>query len=111
MMVSGVKVTEAQDSEETGGKDERLMGEREIDNSLPGDKTAGQNVTEGIQWKSYSEVVIGGEDVCRGLDKLLNKGDDVVVCLPGAKIEAATQRVENIMGSGKGGSVLVHRDK
>ena len=27
-----------------GGKGHRLMGEREIDNSLPGDKAAGQNV-------------------------------------------------------------------
>ena len=32
----------------------------------------------------------------------------MVVCLPGAKIEAITGRVENIMGLGKGGSVLVH---
>ena len=29
------------------------MGERENDNSLPGDKAAGQNMMEGIQWKSY----------------------------------------------------------
>ena len=34
-----------------------LMGEREMDNLLPGDTTAGQNATEGIQRKSYSEVV------------------------------------------------------
>ena len=39
---------------------------------------------------------------------VLNKGDDVVVCLPGAKIEAITERLENIVGSDKGGSVLVH---
>ena len=31
-----------------------------------------------------------------------------MVCLPGAKIEALTERVENIVGPGKGGSVLVH---
>ena len=31
-----------------------------------------------------------------------------MVCLPGAKIEAITERVKNIVGSGKGGSVLVH---
>ena len=31
----------------------------------------------------------------------------MVVCLPGAKIEAITERVKNIVGSGKGGSVLV----
>ena len=32
----------------------------------------------------------------------------MVVCLPGAKIEAIPEKVEHIMGSGKGGSVLVH---
>ena len=85
--------------------------------SLPGDKTAGQNVTEGIQQKSYSEVVIEGvrrrarvfvgDSIVRKTDRVLNKGDDVV-CLSGTKIEAITERVENIMGSGKGGLVLVH---
>ena len=38
------------------------------------------------------------------LKTVLNKGDDVLVCLPGAKIEAITERVENIMV----GTVLVH---
>ena len=32
----------------------------------------------------------------------------MVVCLPGAKIEMITERVENIVGSGKSGPVLVH---
>ena len=47
----------------------------------------------------------GGE---KESDIVSNKGDDVVVCLPGAKIEVITERVENIVGSGKGGSILVH---
>ena len=95
------------------------MSEREPDNNLPpSDKAAGQNVMEGIHRKSYSEVVIDGvrkrarvfvgDSIVRKTDRVLNKGDDVVVCLPGAKIEAITERVENIVGSGKGGSVLVH---
>ena len=47
--VSGGKATGAQVSQETGGKGDRLMSEREPDNSLPpSDKTAGQNVMEGI---------------------------------------------------------------
>ena len=58
--VSGVKATGAQESQETGGKADRLMCERKIDNSLPGDKAAGQNVMEGIKRKSYAEVVIEG---------------------------------------------------
>ena len=52
--------------------------------------------------------VFVGDSVVRKTDRVLNKGDDVVVCLPGAKIEAITERVQNIVGSGKGGSVLVH---
>ena len=39
----------------------------------------------------------------RQTDKVLNKGDDVVVCFPGAKIKAITERLEKIMGPGKGG--------
>ena len=48
-----------------------------------------------------------GDSIVRKTDRVLNKGEDVVVCLPGAKIEAITEKVENIVGSGKGGSVLV----
>ena len=95
------------------------MSEREPDNSLPpSDKTAGQNMMEGIHRKSYSEVVVEGmrkrarvfvgDSIVRKTNRVLNKGDDVVVCLPGAKIEAITERVDNVVGSGKGGSVLVH---
>ena len=90
-----------------------LMRERDPDNSLPpSDKAAGQTVMEGIHRKSYSEAVIEGvrkrarvfvgDSIVRKTDRVLNKGEDVVVCLPGA------ERVENIVGLGKGGSVLVH---
>ena len=40
--------------------------------------------------------------------KTLNKGEYVVVCLPGARIEHVTERVENTLGHGQGGSILVH---
>ena len=38
----------------------------------------------------------------------LSKGEDVVVCLPGARIQHVIERVEKIMGRGNGGSILVH---
>ena len=43
-------------------------------------------------------------------DARLNKGGDVLLCLPGARIEhvTLTERVEKIMGRGKGGTILVH---
>ena len=111
--------------EETGGKTtgvkEREVGEtraKEWEVGETGGKGSGQNVMEGIERKSYSAAVIEGmrkrarvfvgDSIVRKTDRVLNKGDDVVVCLPGAKIEAITERVKNIVGSGKGGSVLVH---
>ena len=47
----------------------------------------------------------GGE---RNGSEGVRRGDDVVICFPGAKIEAITERVEKIMGPGKGGSILVY---
>ena len=115
---------------ETGGKTtgvkEREVGETrakewevgETGTKETGGKGSGQNVMEGIERKSYSAAVIEGvrkrarvfvgDSIVRKTDRVLNKGDDVVVCLPGAKIEAITERVKNIVGSGMGGSVLVH---
>ena len=107
---------------ETGGKTtgvkEREVGEtraKEWEVGETGGKGSGQNVMEGIERKSYSAAVIEGvrkrarvfvgDSIVRKTDRVLNKGDDVLVCLPGAKIEAITERVKNIVGSGKGGSV------
>ena len=129
---TGGKTTGEKEREvgETGGKTtgvkEREVGETrakewevgETGAKETGAKGSGQNVMEGIERKSYSAAVIEGvrkrarvfvgDSIVRKTDRVLNKGDDVVVCLPGAKIEAITQRVKNIVGSGKGGSVLVH---
>ena len=49
-----------------------------------------------------------GDPIVRKTDTRLSKEDDVVVCLPGARIEHVTERVEKIMGRGKGGTILVH---
>ena len=129
---TGGKTTGVKEREvgETGGKatgvKEREVGETrakewevgETGAKETGGKGSGQNVMEGIERKSYSAAVIEGvrkrarvfvgDSIVRKTDRVLNKGDDVVVCLPGAKIEAITQRVKNIVASGKGGSVLVH---
>ena len=83
------------------------MDERDIYNCLSGDKTAGQNVMEGIQRQGYCEVVTEGvnkratvfvrDSTVRKTDIVLNKGDDVVACLPRAKIVAIIERVDNNM--------------
>ena len=56
----GAKVSRAQDNQETEGKGDKLMSKKEMDNVVPSDMTAGQNMTEGNQQKSYSEVVTEG---------------------------------------------------
>ena len=61
-------------------------------------------VIDGIKRNSTTYV---GDSIVRKTDTKLNKGEDVVVCLPGARLEHVTQRVENIMGRGKGGTILV----
>ena len=73
---------------------------------------------EGERRKSYSAAVIDGikrnsriyvgDSMVRKTDTRLSKEEDVVVCLPGARIEHVTERVEKIMGRGKGGTILVH---
>ena len=45
-----------------------------------------------------------GDSMVRKTDTRLSKGKDVVVCLPGARIEHVTERVEQIMGRRNGWS-------
>ena len=84
-----------------------------------GTKIGGETRQDGERRKTYSAAVIEGfkrnsvviyvgDSIVRKTDSRLNKGEDVVVCLPGARIEHVTERVEKIMGRGKGGTILVH---
>ena len=73
---------------------------------------------EGERRKSYSAAVIDGmkinttiyvgDSIIRKTDSRLSNGEDVVVCLPGARIEHVTERVGKIMGRGNGGTIEVH---
>ena len=83
-----------------------------------GTKIGGEMGLGGERRKSYSAAVIDGcertstiyvgDSIVWKTDKRLGKGKDVVVCLPGARIEHVTEIVEKIMGRGKGGTILVH---
>ena len=48
-----------------------------------------------------------GDSIVRKTDSRLNKEEDVVVCLPGARIEHVTERIEQFMGAGERGSILL----
>ena len=83
-----------------------------------GTKIGGEMGQDGERRKSYSAAVIDGcertstiyvgDSIVRKTDRSLSKGKDVVVCLPGARIEHVTERVKKIMGRGNGGSIVVH---
>ena len=62
-------------------------------------------VIDGIKRKSRIFV---GESIVRQKDSRLSNVGDVVVCLPEARIEHVPEGVEQIMGRGNGGSILVH---
>ena len=42
------------------------------------------------------------------MDKIVNRGDDITACLPGAKVEDVAEKAGQVMGGGTGGAVLVH---
>ena len=83
-----------------------------------GTNIGGEMGQDGERRKTYSAAVIDGckrtstiyvgDSIVRKTDTRLCKGKDVVVCLPGARIEHVTERVEKSMGRGKGGTILVH---
>ena len=88
------------------------------ENSTEDNQIVGRIGQEGERRKSYSAAVIDGikrnatiyvgDSIIRKTDSRLSKGEDVVVCLPGARIEHVTERVEKIVGRGNGGTILVH---
>ena len=87
-------------------------------NSTEENRIGGRIGQEGERWKSYSAAVIDGkkrkdriyvgDSIMRNTESRLSMGEDVVVCLPGARIEHVTERVEKIKGRGNGGTILVH---
>ena len=88
------------------------------ENSTEDNQIGGRIEQEGERRNSYSAAVIDGikrnaticvgDSIIRKTDSRLSKGEDVVVCLPGARIEHVKERVENIVGRGNGGTILVH---
>ena len=102
----------------TAEEEENGATKKGQENSTEENEIGGWIGQEGERRKSYSAAVIDGikrnsriyvgDSIVRKTDTRLSKGEDVVVCLPGARIEDVTERVEEIMGRGNGGSILVH---
>ena len=48
------------------------------------------------------------DSIIRKVDTIVNRGDDITVCLPGAKIEDIAENEGKVIGGGTGDAVLVH---
>ena len=95
-----------------------MAGRKEAGKKGTTEIVAGGKVHGDAKRRSYSEVVIEGalrtervfmgDFILQKTDWTLRKGEDVVICLPGARIKHVTERVGNALGHGQGGSILVH---
>ena len=87
------------------------------ENSTEETRIGGWIGQEGERMKSYSAAMIDGimrncriyvgACIVRKTDSRLSKGEDVVVCLQGARMEHVTEIVEPFMGRGNGGSIIL----
>ena len=88
---TGGKKTGVKESKGVGSGGDRREGVRtECDG---GDRTEELFCSSDRGVRKRARVFVG-DSIVRKTDRVLNKGDDVVVCLPGAKIEAITERVK-----------------
>ena len=104
---------------------QQKRGKRVSGEGLPGGKTVKvddmreRGHTSSVQQKmSFADVVsqgkarkarvFMGDSIIRKVDKIVNRGDDITVCLPGAKVEDIAEKAGQVMGGGTGGVVLVH---
>ena len=87
-----------------GGKTVKVDGRRERGPSVRQERSFADVVSQGKAWKAR---VFMGESIIRKVDKIVNRGDDITVCLPGAKIEDIAEKAGTVMGGGMGGAVLV----
>ena len=95
----------------TTGKRHYQEGKREQYRGKPdwtGGRTKEELFSGSDRWHQENTTIYVGDSIIRKTDTRLSKGEDVVVCLPGARIEHVTERVEKIVGRGNGGTILVH---
>ena len=90
-----------------GGKTVKVddMRERGHTSSVQQERSFADVVSQG---KARKARVFMGDSIIRKVDKIVNRGDDITVCLPGAKIEDIAEKAGQVMGGGTGGAVLVH---
>ena len=130
-MVEDIKSREKEKTVDQKKKDDRRQsmqqkrGKRVSGEGLPGgkmvkvdDRRERVHTSSVQQERSFADVVsqgkarkarvFMGDSIIRKVDKIVNRGDDITVCLPGAKLEDIAEKARQVMGGGTGVAVLVH---
>ena len=99
----------------SGGKtvevDNRRERERDVSNTV---KQNDHKMTDGRRQSGQQEngkqvtQQKRKDSIIRKVDKVVNRGEDITVCIPVAKIEDVADKAGQVMGGGTGGAVLVH---
>ena len=89
----------------SGGKTVKVDDRRERGHSVQQERSFADVVSQGKAKKAREFI---GDSIIRKVDKIVNRGDDISVCLPGQKIEDIAEKAGQVMGGGKRGAVLVH---
>ena len=88
-----------------GGKTVKVDDRRERGHSVRQERSFADVVSQG---KARKARVFKGDSIIRKVVKIVNRGDDITVCIPGAQIEDIAEKAGQVMGGGTGGVVLVH---
>ena len=90
-----------------GGKTVRVDDRRERGhtNSVQQERSFAVVVSQG---KARKARVFMGDSIIRKVDKIVNRGDDITECLPGAKIEDIAEKAGQVMVGATGVAALVH---
>ena len=88
-----------------GGKIVQVDDRRERGHNVRQERSFADVVSQG---KARKARVFMGDSIIRKMDKIVNKRNDITVCLPETKIEDIAEKAGQVMGGCTGGAVLVH---
>ena len=87
-----------------GGKTVKVDDRRERGHSVRQEKSFADVVSQG---KARKARVFMGDSIIMKVDEIVNRGNEITVCLPGAKMEDIAEKAGQVLGGGTGGAVLV----
>ena len=88
-----------------GGKTIKVDDRRERRHSVQQERSFADVASQGKVRKAW---IFMGDSIIRTVDKIVNRDENIMVCLPGAKIKDVAEKAGQVMGGGTGGAVLVH---